>query len=62
MQFRTIRTALDHEGEVTYIRDLTPRSRGPWFCRSATIPCVCTGRMTAAVISNMTWKTLTNAD
>jgi Protein of unknown function (DUF3279). len=34
MQFRTIRTALDHEGEVTYIRDLTPRSRGLWFCRS----------------------------
>nr|DAL42547.1 MAG TPA_asm: hypothetical protein [Caudoviricetes sp.] len=28
MQFRTIRTALDHEGEVTYIRDLTPCSRG----------------------------------
>ena len=51
MQFRTIRTALDHEGEVTYIRDLTPRS----------IPCVCTGHMTAAVISNMTWKMLTNA-
>lgn len=34
MQFRTIRNALDHEGEVTYIRDLTPRSRGLWFCRS----------------------------
>ncbi|EUM04214.1 UNVERIFIED_ORG: hypothetical protein M2382_002255 [Enterobacter sp. BIGb0239] len=29
MQFRTIRTGLDHKGEVTYIRDLSPRSRGP---------------------------------
>lgn len=38
MQFRTIRTALDHEGEVTYIRDLTPRSRGLWFCRSCNNP------------------------
>jgi hypothetical protein len=38
MQFRTIRTALDHDGEVTYIRDLTPRSRGIWFCRSCNNP------------------------
>ncbi|HCM7227279.1 putative zinc ribbon protein [Citrobacter sedlakii] len=38
MQFRTIRTALDHEGEVTYIRDLTLRSRGRWFCRSCNNP------------------------
>ncbi|MDT8885882.1 putative zinc ribbon protein [Klebsiella aerogenes] len=38
MQFRTIRTALDQEGEVTYIRDLTPRSRGLWFCRSCNNP------------------------
>lgn len=38
MQFRTIRTALDREGEVTYILDLTPRSRGIWFCRSCNNP------------------------
>ncbi|MDH1610859.1 putative zinc ribbon protein [Klebsiella aerogenes] len=34
MQCHTIRTAIDHEGEVTHIRDLTPRSWGLWFCRS----------------------------
>lgn len=38
MQFRTIRTTLDHEGEVTRIRDLTPRSRGLWFYRSCNNP------------------------
>lgn len=38
MQFRTIRTALNQEGEVTYIRDLTPRSKGLWFCRSCSNP------------------------
>lgn len=38
MQFRTIRTAFDHEGEVIRIRDLTPRSRGLWFCRSCNNP------------------------
>lgn len=38
MQFRTMRTALNQEGEVTYIRDLTPRSRGLWFCRSCSNP------------------------
>lgn len=62
MQFRTIRTAPGLEGEVTHIRDLTLHSRGAGFAVPATIPCVCTGRITAAVISNMTGKTLTNAD
>ncbi|KFC06273.1 hypothetical protein GTGU_02794 [Trabulsiella guamensis ATCC 49490] len=38
MQFRTIRTALDHEGEVIHTRDLTPRSRGRWYCRSCNNP------------------------
>ena len=38
MQFRTIRTALDHKGEVTYIRDLSPCSRGLWYCRSCNNP------------------------
>lgn len=34
MQFRTIRTAFDHEGNVVRVNELTPRSRGSWFCRS----------------------------
>lgn len=38
MQFRTLRTALDHEGEVIHTRGLTPRSRGLWFCRSCNNP------------------------
>lgn len=57
MQFRTIRTALDHEGEVTLIRDLTLHSRGSDSAAPAIILYVSIGRMTATVISNMTfWK------
>ncbi|WP_439099961.1 DUF7828 domain-containing protein [Citrobacter freundii] len=38
MQFRTIRAAFDHGGEVTRIRNLTPRSGGLLFCRSCNNP------------------------
>ncbi|EPS9350926.1 zinc-ribbon domain-containing protein, partial [Citrobacter freundii] len=38
MQFRTIRTALDHEGVVTHLWDLAPHSRGIWFYRSCNNP------------------------
>ncbi|VTP63209.1 Uncharacterised protein [Leclercia adecarboxylata] len=54
MQFRTIRTALDHKGQVAHTRNLSPRSRGAWYCRSCNNPLRYTGRMTAAVILNIT--------
>lgn len=38
MEFRIIRTALDYEGKVINIRDLSPRSRGLWYCRSCNNP------------------------
>ncbi|EMT6396763.1 MULTISPECIES: putative zinc ribbon protein [Klebsiella] len=38
MQFRTIRTALDHKGQVAHTRNLSPRSRGAWYCRSCNNP------------------------
>ncbi|WP_148244422.1 putative zinc ribbon protein [Enterobacter asburiae] len=34
MQFRTIRTAFDHEDNIVRASELTPRSRGTWLCRS----------------------------
>ncbi|EBI1834317.1 hypothetical protein FK088_18730 [Salmonella enterica] len=37
-QFCTIRTSLDHKGEITHTRDLNPRSRGLWYCRSCNNP------------------------
>lgn len=38
MQFRTIRTALNYEGKVIRIEDLTPCSRGVWYCYSCKNP------------------------
>lgn len=34
MQFRTIRTAFDHQSHVVHASKLSPRSRGTWFCCS----------------------------
>ncbi|WP_234009371.1 zinc-ribbon domain-containing protein [Cronobacter sakazakii] len=38
MQFRIIRTALNHMGKVIHARDLTPRSRERWYCCSCNNP------------------------
>ncbi|WP_422114491.1 hypothetical protein KIM49_00525 [Escherichia coli] len=38
MQFRIIRTALNHMGKVIHTRDLTPRSRERWYCCSCNNP------------------------
>ncbi|AYW90037.1 hypothetical protein EGX47_00930 [Yersinia pseudotuberculosis] len=34
MQFRTIRTAFDHESNVVHASKLSPHSRATWLCRS----------------------------
>ncbi|AJJ07013.1 hypothetical protein [Yersinia pseudotuberculosis] len=34
MQFRTIRTAFDHESNVVRASKLSPHSRATWLCRS----------------------------